>query len=415
MNFLNIINFRTYFILSNLISPLFVTSIVFKRWYIPFNFIPSKLILVIFGVILLPFFISFFIRNKEQILKPFSCFILLYLLFVFFLITRTYFSGSNEYFFITLTSLIQYPFFALAGYFLSFFKKQTVISIFILSSVYFVLSFLMCLKGSLFIHPQSFKSIFGISAKAEYQNINLFLGLFFISSFIFLFINKYYTTFILFIIALMTLFFMSLIGGRGSFLVCLIIFPLMYLSFLSKKNKIISLVVFFICLFIAFFWFSDKSITLWRVGILFTSDDPSSRKTLFLEAIKLFFLTPKTFLFGAGVGGFQEYYGYASLGQMTYPHNFILELLCESGIIGFLLFIGMFYFPYKILVKKNKDTVAYNKYSILNLYIFLFIFIINNFSGSISSLFILITLIFSMFPTQQVAYNKVLIKTLPSG
>lgn len=403
MNFLNLLNIRNYFVFSQTIFPIFILSLVFKRWYIPFNFIPSKVILGVVGILLCPFFVSFSMRHKDQILNPFFSFMMVYFVFALYLIIRTCFSGVNEYFFITLNSLAQYPFFAAAGYFLSFFKKQTIIGISILSFVYFAFSFLTCLDGSIFLNPQSFKSIFGLSAKIEYQNVNFFLGLFFISSFIFLFPQKYYITFIFFIISFMTLFFMSLIGGRGSFLNCLILFPFMCLSFLFKKNKAAFLIFFLLALMVIFFCFSDKSVTLWRIGVLFAGDDSSLRKTLFLDAAKLFLSTPKTFFIGVGVGGFQEYYGYAAQNVITYPHNFILELLCETGIIGFSLFTGMFYLSYKSLLKEIKGKPIYDDYSILTFYIFLFLFLINNYSGSIASLFMLITTAFCMFPTQKIS------------
>lgn len=63
------------------------------------------------------------------------------------------------------------------------------------------------------------------------------------------------------------------------------------------------------------------------------SEGDKGREMLRTMGWELFFRYP---LFGAGLGGFNHVYP-----GMLYPHNFIIEVLCECGIIGavFLLFV----------------------------------------------------------------------------
>lgn len=71
------------------------------------------------------------------------------------------------------------------------------------------------------------------------------------------------------------------------------------------------------------------------------SEGDKGREMLRLMGWNLFLKYP---LFGAGIGGFNHAYP-----GMLYPHNFIIEILCECGIIGvlFLLLILVFYFRYQ--------------------------------------------------------------------
>ena len=58
------------------------------------------------------------------------------------------------------------------------------------------------------------------------------------------------------------------------------------------------------------------------------------------------------YYFGIGIGGFG--YVFHGFDERMYPHNIFLELLCEMGIIGFLIFI---YFMYKLLRAFKNLTV----------------------------------------------------------
>lgn len=60
------------------------------------------------------------------------------------------------------------------------------------------------------------------------------------------------------------------------------------------------------------------------------SEGDEGRQLLFLEALTIFQNNPLT---GAGLGGFN------AITEEGWPHNFVLELLCETGLIGTGLFI----------------------------------------------------------------------------
>jgi O-antigen ligase len=96
------------------------------------------------------------------------------------------------------------------------------------------------------------------------------------------------------------------------------------------------------------------------------------RITLWDIAIKMFL---DNYIFGAGLGGFETNF-YSTLGaQLHYPHNIILEVLSELGIIGFILFCIVFVLT--LLKLKN--------YSIKIFILFLFSFYLALFSKDLSS------------------------------
>lgn len=75
-----------------------------------------------------------------------------------------------------------------------------------------------------------------------------------------------------------------------------------------------------------------------RLIWLVDSDEHDSSKRLLLwgAAVKLWFESPMTMLVGHGPQQFPRLIGYDEAGM--YPHNFILELLAEYGVVGTLLF-----------------------------------------------------------------------------
>ncbi len=81
---------------------------------------------------------------------------------------------------------------------------------------------------------------------------------------------------------------------------------------------------------------------------------------LWIPAIKMFWQQP---IFGLGWRGFRyTFQEYSSMYQMNDTHNIFLQLLCETGIVGFLLVMTAFFTAYyrtaKLLysLKKKQDT-----------------------------------------------------------
>lgn len=73
------------------------------------------------------------------------------------------------------------------------------------------------------------------------------------------------------------------------------------------------------------------------VELTFEKRYTSGRGDLWYEALEI---TRKNPLFGAGLAGFQAAAITVSDAHQSYPHNIFLEVLCETGIVGLLLFLS---------------------------------------------------------------------------
>lgn len=124
-------------------------------------------------------------------------------------------------------------------------------------------------------------------------------------------------------------------GARQSILGVVILFIAYYAMFkgenIAKKLKYIFLGSIVVVGILAVFSQLENSIVS---GLFDTSQgnlyEQSSRELNFITAIILFEQNP---LFGVGLGGYEV------TGIGPYPHNFILEVLCECGIVGMCLII----------------------------------------------------------------------------
>jgi hypothetical protein len=134
--------------------------------------------------------------------------------------------------------------------------------------------------------------------------------------------------------------------------------------------------------------------------------DESLRIFLFSNAITLFFSDVKTMIFGAGINSFPVYIGNNTTGM--YPHNIILELLAEYGIIGTIFFampaVYVISIRKKILGSIYGDSVA-EKIIFL---IFMYFLIIYLLSGALKSSWVFIFYLFLLLPSQRKIdiYNK---------
>jgi O-antigen ligase len=148
-------------------------------------------------------------------------------------------------------------------------------------------------------------------------------------------------------------------GTRGALLVIITIPVFYYFSmFLLLKNKfqlikrIIPLLLLIIPLLFLFKNFMDLKyieFSLKRFSLFFSEESRangnwaggSGRENIYPEAFNLFTENP---IFGLGPFGFFEEFG-------TYPHNLILELLADYGIIGALIgisFLGFVIFKFTV-------------------------------------------------------------------
>lgn len=144
-------------------------------------------------------------------------------------------------------------------------------------------------------------------------------------------------------------------GARQAIFGLIVIFIIYVLYYNESKNIIkrvstVSLGLFFVYLGIRFVMDLD-------IGFIANSLNPergdylsaTGREPIYLTAISIINEFP---LFGVGLGGFSEY----SAG--AYPHNFILEIITETGLVGLLLLtiIIIVYFKSSNISLKHKTA-----------------------------------------------------------
>jgi|GEM_PF-4968693 len=242
------------------------------------------------------------------------------------------------------TVLIVNPFFIILSITTKDSKRLILILLYILSGVYFLIVITTFLQGDLSVLSYLPQYIFG-GKDGMYQGINMYLGMFALINLI-LFIdmeNLYFSTFFL-VCFIITLFSMLLIGGRAGFVSLIFCsFCMAYFMFNNIKGKkicLLALTGFIISvLVIKNLSVLSNTITIVRLlDVMSFETDNSYRIFLFSSAIDLFSETWKTIIFGAGMNTFPEYIKSYSTGM--YPHNIILEILAEIGLLGFLLFMA---------------------------------------------------------------------------
>lgn len=193
--------------------------------------------------------------------------------------------------------------------------------------------------------------------------------------------NKKYLDEILILIGILFLFILSARGPLIFFLFSL----LFYISIKSKVKvirniKIPKAFLFFIpVLAFLLFIFSSQLISLigWsfeRFNILFgdlftnkiISSSTDTRLIYITKSLGVIFSDVQTFLFGKGIGSFM--FEISGVDGRGYPHNIILEIWFELGLIGLFLFLlfAMSSFIYKIS-KESKTSWIIFLYIILNL------------------------------------------------
>ncbi|GKV66229.1 MULTISPECIES: O-antigen ligase [unclassified Sporosarcina] len=186
--------------------------------------------------------------------------------------------------------------------------------------------------------------------------------------------------YILFII-LLDLFFVFMSGSR-QVLVAMVITSIItlflnnYFQLTYKKiiNHFLSLI------FLSFIFL--MTFKLFRSTFLYTrlnnvGFESLGRNQLIENSIKLTFTDIKTFFFGIGFG---SYYS-KSLDGFFYPHNLLLEIQVEIGLIGLMTFMLIFF----VVARYIKKSLLLNK-NVLSFYsiIFLYSLIISMFSFNIN-------------------------------
>lgn len=130
-------------------------------------------------------------------------------------------------------------------------------------------------------------------------------------------------------------------GSRQSIFAWLIL-----IAIIATKGKVFSLRIIIACsiLFVILQWF--QSLDLWLFTDLQNANnilEGSQRDKLIEAGMSQFYSSP---IWGVGYGRFRWEYGYGA-----YPHNFMVELLSECGIVGttIILIIPIYFFFHNIL------------------------------------------------------------------
>lgn len=214
----------------------------------------------------------------------------------------------------------------------------------------------------------------------------------------------------------MSLYFMFLLlvlGGRGPLLsstVALFI-PLLFKSKLIQSNKLklkkyaaFLAVLFVAIVLISVYLYSKNSptATLYRI-LLFLEPgmgtSAGTRTVYYLTAVKLWSLKP---LLGYGIGSWPILTGLPDM--YSYPHNLVLEILVELGLIGLILF-GFTLFVALMGFKKSNYNRTYFFSSVI-LMMFVNAFIGAMFSGDINDNRIIFALLGLMTFEEDADENK---------
>lgn len=116
---------------------------------------------------------------------------------------------------------------------------------------------------------------------------------------------------------------------------------LLFIHFLFQRKSRYFLFKFIlsvsIILLLVLFWEEYQSIF---IDSRLSSLNDGGRSQMIYDSIKMFLNSP---LIGNGVGSFSELHNSVGYFNRVYPHNIILELLAENGIIGLFLFSFLLY------------------------------------------------------------------------
>ncbi len=165
-----------------------------------------------------------------------------------------------------------------------------------------------------------------------------------------------------------------------AFFMTIFFLVIFYLNTKIKTNqvKIIKAVGASILIVIILFLFLPKlfSTLFYRINLLLTQKMGASvmvRLNLYNSAIKAIYRKP---IQGLGMGGFSVYY--KGRDQRLYPHNILLEIGAEMGIIGLIPFFFLVGFCLFYLLKLRKIHKKTEKYYLITMILALFIFMFLN-------------------------------------
>ena len=293
-------------------------------------YIPNNIPIVSFIIFIISLFLNKFKFNKSYIIMN--------IITIIFLLTSIIIVNNNTYTMIYLANYIIYgmiPSYIVCSNFKLKYVKKTITNIFLFYTIYL----------AIFVIPKINNNTFNMNTTMDLAYTSL-IGI------IIIFTNikennlKKFNI-VNFILLIFNLWFIFLKANNRGAIIALIVY--LVLNFIIKiKSFIIKNIMFIICIITGIIFVFKTNIILinilnltnkfsisipsleraiWQMN---NNDILSGRGDLYIKAIQMF--TNKT-LIGNGIGSFP------ALNGGIYPHNFILEFLCEFGIILTLIII----------------------------------------------------------------------------
>lgn len=185
--------------------------------------------------------------------------------------------------------------------------------------------------------------------------------------------NKYILLFGVLLIASIYVLLMN--SSRGG-LLCLILSFIIFIFLLRKQRRSIRKWLFLFVLIAVIFVLKNADLLLDQIsGRLLEANLANDSDRFELYKVVLIIFLDSLWL-GAGVGGLQIMMDIVNNGGISAPHNMLLEMLGEYGIIPFITYIYMIYNILKDLIKSDHVTIRFLGWNITA--IFLPLFIINS-------------------------------------
>ena len=227
--------------------------------------------------------------------------------------------------------------------------------------------------------------------------------------------NKAFVYILMLSILLTALF---LTGKRGHTLANIIafIFTTAAYSYMKGKNVLVKMVISIVSITILALiiepMLSDVKSPLARVVMSYEEDsllDDSGRMLLYAQAWQLFLEKP---IWGWGVGAFSSF-------ADTGTHNVYLQLLCENGVVGAVLFIMIIITNLLITLKvmkscRNASSSRFEKYLCFSLYMQIFYIIYCMTGNPLSDGFILIIYMLGVSMSYAMRNNANCIRNAPA-
>ena len=324
----------------------YVLSGYIKVFFITYNINLGIDITLLLALILVLKIVLF---NKITIKKIFYTPIMLFLVFYIWMIMTLTFSSSVEYLFnkifLFLTNILAFVF---PLFFFSKIEIKSLLNKFVLVSTPLSIWFIF------FILPNMYLNEIYNSVSATYLIVSLYSGMTILMLLLLkvkLFKNSYIN--LLFIILNIVVLILS--GGRGGLVLAFLVLTIFVFFKLKLKLKQLKLILtsisliilsgFIIVNFISQTKYSELfERSIMRLELLtefngFNSGGNSVevRTEMISFSYEKIFHSPTSLLFGYGIGSFS--YEYTGIDGRGYPHNLVLEILFELGLIGLLIFL----------------------------------------------------------------------------